>query len=288
MVAEFQHGLVRLDVVLVALALIAAGPRRSRRSGCASASPVRRRVVRVGRRSARSPPSAIVACSARATRAGTCRRTARTRSRDADEAALGAHPRRRCAIEVHLAPEDPRRVDLERRALVEAAARDAAAARCTTSRRPRSASSSRRARTTARSGTSSAAAATMSRVDDGRGRARDDLRRWPASRRPPETTSDSSAAIRSRCRRAGAAAVFYGVWPALVVAGAVLHSQETVHDRDAASRTDRRWRRCVARRAAAARPTSRSISARNASASRRRPSSRWSARGSSRRTAPTR
>ena len=37
MVAEFQRGLVRADVILVALCLIAGGHRASRRSGCGSA-----------------------------------------------------------------------------------------------------------------------------------------------------------------------------------------------------------------------------------------------------------
>ena len=76
MVAEFQHGLVRLDVVLVALGAGRRRPRRSRRSGCGSASPVRRRVLRVGRARRASPSAAIVACSVRRRRAGTRRRAA--------------------------------------------------------------------------------------------------------------------------------------------------------------------------------------------------------------------
>ena len=216
MVAEFQHGLVRLDVVLVALG---ADRRRARRSpaiwmrlGVAGAAPR----LRVGRRSRALAAAVLFAC------------TFVTASWDASEnrdelvpasrrGGARAASARRCAIEVHLAPEDPRRVDLERRALVEAAARDAASCRCSTSRRRRSACSSRPAPHYGEIWYELGGRRAMSRVDDRRGRARDDLRRSPASRRRSKTTTRSSAGIRSRSPPRGAAAVFYGIWPALVV-----------------------------------------------------------------------
>jgi len=113
MVAEFQHGLVRLDVVLIALILIAVGLGLSAiwmRLGVA----VRRRVyesVALG---------AIAAAAALAS-------TLATASWDTSENRANSFPvadedtlrqiRTPLRIEVHLAPEDPRRSDLERRAL---------------------------------------------------------------------------------------------------------------------------------------------------------------------------
>ena len=81
----------------------------------------------------------------------------------------------------------------------------------------------------------------------------------------------------------GAATVFYGIWPRAGRRRRMFSSAGDRHEaiRIAVHRACRvRWRsrRC-------ARPMSRSISARKPSASRRRRSSRWSARGSSRRTA---
>ena len=157
MVAEFQHGLIRLDVVADRARAGRCWAWRSPRSGCGSASPVRRRVYEsVGARRAVAV-LAMLACSARAAswdlsenrdelvpRGGRARRSRQIRA-----------PLR---IEVHLAPEDPRRVDLERKALAEAAARAADAAgavRVGDVDRPVRAD---QRRTTARSGTSSAAA----------------------------------------------------------------------------------------------------------------------------------
>ena len=113
MVAEFQHGLVRLDVVLIALALIA--------FGLGFAAVWMRLGVAVRRRGSESialaalAAAAIVAC------------TFVTPSWDASENRMNSFSRadevtlKRIAgplrIEAHLAPEDPRRTDLERRAL---------------------------------------------------------------------------------------------------------------------------------------------------------------------------
>jgi ABC-2 type transport system permease protein len=113
MVAEFQHGLVRLDVVLIASALIA--------SGLALAAiwlrlgePVRRRVAEsIGVAAAASAAIFILGFA--------------NASWDASENRMNSFPQRDervlrqirdpLRIEAHLAPEDPRRVDLEHRAL---------------------------------------------------------------------------------------------------------------------------------------------------------------------------
>jgi hypothetical protein len=113
MVAEFQHGLIRLDVVLAAIALVFGGLVLASvwmRPGIA----VRRRVyesLAVGTVVA----AALVACPIASA------------SWDTSESRLSSFPRAdelRLArihapltIEAHLAPEDPRRFDLEHRAL---------------------------------------------------------------------------------------------------------------------------------------------------------------------------
>ena len=113
MVAEFQHGLVRLDVVLAASTLVLSGLVLSAiwmRIGVA----VRRRVyesIGLGALAA----AAIVAC------------TFVTASRDFSENRMNSFPKPDQAllqriheplrIEAHLAAEDPRRADLERQAL---------------------------------------------------------------------------------------------------------------------------------------------------------------------------
>jgi len=113
MVAEFQHGLVRADVVLVAFTLILAG--------LALAAVWVRIGVSVRRRARES--AAVGAVAAAAIFASTFATAswdwseARINSfSEADEAAL-ERIQAPLRIEAHLAPEDPRRVDLERRAL---------------------------------------------------------------------------------------------------------------------------------------------------------------------------
>ena len=113
MVAEFQHGLVRLDAVLVAATLTAAG--------LAIAAVWMRLGVAVRRRASES--IAIGALAAAAITA--C--TFVTPSWDWSENRMNSFPRADeqtlkridgpLRIEAHLAPEDPRRSDLERRAL---------------------------------------------------------------------------------------------------------------------------------------------------------------------------
>ena len=113
MVAEFQHGLVRMDVVLIALTLVAAG--------LGLAAIWMRLGVAVRRRAYES--MALGALTAAAIFLGTFATPSWDLSENrgnsfpkADEATL-AQIRSPLRIEVHLAPEDPRRVDLNQRAL---------------------------------------------------------------------------------------------------------------------------------------------------------------------------
>jgi MYXO-CTERM domain-containing protein len=113
MVAEFQHGLVRLDVVLIATTLVGAGLALAAvwmRLGVA----VRRRVsesMAVGALAV----AAITACTF-VTPSWDWSENRMNSFPHADEEALRQiHGPLR--IEAHLAPEDPRRTDLERRAL---------------------------------------------------------------------------------------------------------------------------------------------------------------------------
>jgi ABC-type transport system involved in multi-copper enzyme maturation permease subunit len=113
MVAEFQHGLVRLAVVLVATTLTAAG--------LVFAAIWLRRGFRTGRRAWESVAlaavtSVVVATATLATPNWDLSEDRANSFSRADEAALGGitAPLR---IEVHLAAEDPRRVDLEHRVL---------------------------------------------------------------------------------------------------------------------------------------------------------------------------
>jgi ABC-2 type transport system permease protein len=113
MVAEFQHGLVRLDVVLIALAFVLAGLALAAvwmRLGVA----VRRRVnesVALGALTA----ATVFACTFATSSWDTSESRANSLP-EADEQAL-EQIRAPLRLEVHLAPEDPRRFDLEHRAL---------------------------------------------------------------------------------------------------------------------------------------------------------------------------
>jgi hypothetical protein len=113
MVAEFQHGLVRLDAVLISVVLIAAG--------LAVAGlwmrPGRRLLYRGYETAGVAAVACVLALACSQAFASWDTSEARANSLpEADEQAL-----RRIAgplsIEVHLAPEDPRRSDLEARAL---------------------------------------------------------------------------------------------------------------------------------------------------------------------------
>lgn len=113
LVAEFQHGLVRADAVLVALILIL--------TGLAVAAVWMRLGTTARRRASQSAAIGLLA-------AGVIFAGAHVRgSWDASEARANSFPepdeqalrriRGPLRIEAHLAPEDPRRTDLERRAL---------------------------------------------------------------------------------------------------------------------------------------------------------------------------
>jgi len=113
MVAQFQHGLVRLDVVLIALALVLAG--------LALAAVWMRLGVQVRRRAYESIAlgaltAAILFASTFATVSWDTSESRANSFSEADETAL-EQIRAPLRIEAHLAPEDPRRFDLEHHAL---------------------------------------------------------------------------------------------------------------------------------------------------------------------------
>jgi hypothetical protein len=113
MVAEFQHGLVLGDTVLIATVLILAG--------LAVAAIWMRLGITVRRRACESIAAltlaAVVMSACTLVRANWDASESRGNSLpEADEQAL-AEIHRPLRIEVHLAPEDPRRLDLEQRAL---------------------------------------------------------------------------------------------------------------------------------------------------------------------------
>jgi len=113
MVAEFQHGLVPLDAVLVSLTLIAAG--------LFIAAIWMRLGVAVRRRASESIVVAALSTAAvvlwtLATPSGDLSENRMNSFSEGDEQAL-KHIAGPLRIEAHLAPEDPRRADLEHRAL---------------------------------------------------------------------------------------------------------------------------------------------------------------------------
>jgi ABC-2 type transport system permease protein len=113
MVAAFQHGLIRLDVVLIACAFIVAGLALAAvwiRLGV----PVRRRVqesIALG-----ACAVAFVFASALVTPSWDTSESRTNSFSEVDEQMLG-RIRAPLRIEVHLAPEDPRRSDLDRKAI---------------------------------------------------------------------------------------------------------------------------------------------------------------------------
>ena len=113
LVGQFQHGLVRLDVVLIALLLIAAGLALAAvwtRLG----TPVRARLSESAMLGA-AAAAAIVGCSF-ATASWDLSENRMNSLPRADEKLLRTI-RQPLRIEAHLAAEDPRRVDLERKVL---------------------------------------------------------------------------------------------------------------------------------------------------------------------------
>jgi hypothetical protein len=113
MVAGFQHGLIRLDVVLVTAALIAAGLTLAaiwlrlgvgaRRRACES--------VALG-----AVTAAVISACSLATASWDTSESRLNSFPEADEEAL-QRIHAPLSLEVHLAPEDPRRADLDRKAI---------------------------------------------------------------------------------------------------------------------------------------------------------------------------
>ncbi len=113
MIAQFQHGLIRLDVVLIAIALVT--------TGLALASLWLRLGVSVRRRVQESIALAAVAVLVLVTASVASPSWDLSENRmnsfpEADEEVL-AKIQGPLEIEVHLAPEDPRRADLDRKAI---------------------------------------------------------------------------------------------------------------------------------------------------------------------------
>jgi ABC-2 type transport system permease protein len=113
MVDQFQHGLVRLDVLLIALALAVAGLAVAA-IWIGIGTPIRRRAavsVALG-----AAAAAAIALCAHARSSWDLSENRGNSFSEADEATLRAI-RAPLRIEVHLAPEDPRRADVDRRAI---------------------------------------------------------------------------------------------------------------------------------------------------------------------------
>jgi ABC-2 type transport system permease protein len=113
MIATFQHGLVRLDVVLIAALLIAAGLVAAAvwiRTGVAVARRTRETVAWSA-----AAAAAIFACTF-ATPSWDASESRANSLPEPDQQAL-AQLHAPLRVEAHLAPEDPRRADLERKAL---------------------------------------------------------------------------------------------------------------------------------------------------------------------------
>jgi hypothetical protein len=111
MVADFQHGLIRSDVVTAAVALTLLG------LGFAAVwtrlgIPVRRRVAESI--AATAAALLVIVAGTATTRSWDTSESRLNSFSRSDEAALRSIPGR-LSMEVHLAPEDPRRVDLDRR-----------------------------------------------------------------------------------------------------------------------------------------------------------------------------
>jgi ABC-2 type transport system permease protein len=113
MVAEFQHGLVRLDSLLIALSLVLAGLFLAAvwiRSGIAVSKRVKESMI-----VAAGGTALLFACATADKSWDLSENRMNSFSRADEQALLKIHMP--LHIEVHLAPEDPRRVDLERRTL---------------------------------------------------------------------------------------------------------------------------------------------------------------------------
>jgi ABC-2 type transport system permease protein len=216
MVAAFQHGLIRLDVVLIALALVVAG--------LALAAVWLRLGVSVQRRVRESialgalATGVVVACAFVTPSWDTSE--SRTNSfSEADEETLG-RIRAPLRIEVHLAPEDPRRSDLDRKAIAKL-------------RRVMPAVQVQYVSATSIGLFEQTAPhygeiwyeiggrRQMSRVTTAEG-ALETIYDLAGVKPPIEKDEDVFRGHPLAVAPKGAAAVFYGIWPALVVAGALL------------------------------------------------------------------
>ena len=215
MVAEFQHGLVRLDEILIALALVTCG--------LGVAAIWTRLGVPVARRAAESVAAGaaaafvILACTFVTASWDTSESRANSFP-EADEAIL-AGIRQPLRIEAHLAPEDPRRFDLESRALKKLR-------RVMPSVRVEYVSATTIGlfeQTSAHYGEiwyELGGRKTMSRVTTAEGvlEAVYDVAGIPA---PEETEADVFRGHPLAAEPRGAAAIFYGIWPALATATAI-------------------------------------------------------------------
>jgi ABC-2 type transport system permease protein len=217
MVAEFQHGLVRLDIVLVALALIAAGLLLASiwlRIGV----PVRRRAYESAAVGALTA-AALFACTFVSASWDVSEDRASSFSR-ADEEAL-ERIREPLRIEAHLAPEDPRRADFERRALSKLR-------RVMPGVRVHYVSSTSIGlfeQSSAHYGEiwyELGSRRTMSRLTTAEG-VLETIYSLTGIAQPDEDDSTIFRGHPLAVPPRGAAAVFYGIWPALVVAGAFIH-----------------------------------------------------------------
>jgi ABC-2 type transport system permease protein len=216
MVAEFQHGLIRLDVLLVATTLFV--------TGLAVGAIWTRLGVAVRRRVSESMALGAFAAAIvfAAAFAGASWDTSEARANsftESDEVAL-KQIRSPLRIEAHLAAEDPRRVDLERKAL------------------------SKLRRTLRRVDVTYVAATTtglfeqtaahygeiwydldgrraMSRVTTAEG-VLETIFDLAGIKAPQEIDSEIFRGHPLAVPPKGAAAVFYGIWPALIVAGGFL------------------------------------------------------------------
>jgi hypothetical protein len=113
MVGQFQHGLIRLDTVMIALALIASGLWLAALWSRTGAG-VRRRIYESG--GVLAAAVVIIFACTYATASWDLSENRGNSFSEADERAL-ARIHQPLRIEAHLAQEDPRRIDLERRAL---------------------------------------------------------------------------------------------------------------------------------------------------------------------------
>jgi ABC-2 type transport system permease protein len=221
MVAEFQHGLIRLDTVLIALALI---------GGALGLAAIWSRLgVALTRRATESV--ALAACAAAVVLActfiGTSWDLSENRGNsfsEADEEALRGI-RAPLAIEAHLAPEDPRRFDLEHQALSKLR-------RVLPRLQVRYVSATSIGlfeQTAPHYGEifyDLAGQRTVSRMTTAEG-VLETIYALAGIVPPAEDGTDVFRGHPLAVPPRGAAAVFYGIWPALVIAGAIIVRRRT-------------------------------------------------------------